>query len=1110
MTIVGCEGRHVGLPQHFHAAVFVRRLTESLLAGEGLAVESKWFELDAHCSNDEALRHVLECTIQAATEFLTEAPLLPSLARQRRLRMLGRDIRSWGDALLSGATSGAQAQTPRDLQPWTCAVQEFVEALGATAGSGRPGGGEGECDSSFSDRPDLREPGNAIAEDGAPSPRNRALQLGLVKPDAAQPLWRLAIAYFSALEACLRCNDPRRAGRPLATSTARMPPHCRETIKEVNNGVAALICPTSGSSVRTAAAASLGPLLQRLVLQVQAADPHLEIDGSASVRLSDAVRGTLKAADRLHARLIQRRSPAPFPAPVRHAGSVGAKLLPPAQASSDLAPFPAATGAATEVLPQAATATRAGAVALAPVSPTVPAAAAASLLQLASRSPMLAAGAPLGLQQDAQPPPAASVLSSPIPAKPATPTAPGWGSESFKSHAPATAHDDLVASAPPAAASDEVSAAEAIPELMLSSSATAAPPPLPPGSNSSVLPPSRVCDRPAPRHASAPHLRPGTSMVRTRSGCRGGDGDKHFDSSTSGTGHTVGSYASGSSTGSRDSGSAPPDRPYRMPTTPPRQRGTAAARAESLRVAEAVAKAVAAAAAVASAGRAQPPPMAVPFLFTPPPPSPPAPAARSLPHAPPTPMSGGGEPSGMEPPATNASVSSGGSVDYVADAAMVSISKSLPATPRKPGRVVLGAECWHTVDATPCFTIDLVGKADKGAAADSTAAAGEAWSNISVISTAATATSVMAEADAPSSGRSTAAEIAVRRGVDAKMRVGEAVQPQVGRNATPAGAPQGRGSHSPQGIRLAGTFDRLQDAVASIRQSSPRGERWGLPDDSGSCTFTPRPRRHAPDLPAHTETTKLAITPRGCGGSPPRVPAAASAASTRRGSSRGNSADTGTGVRSASARSSLSSNGTRRAPRSNIGPASNPPHDSSDLERRAQTQAPQLQQQQHLVPVPTPPPPLFGGVGVNSTGIGASLAALAAASAGGIIDGDVGTQLAAEGNAGETIAGEAIPVSQSGDRCTIFTPRSQGSARAQPSPRSVRGAAGIRVGRCGLAAAAAAVAAEAVAAGFGESALSVQAHCKSIPVNPSGPRRGFQRPRSARGRAAARLNGCPT
>jgi len=413
---------NAGLPQHIHAAFFVRRLAEGLAAGEGLLAAggssgcSKWSDVDAHCDGDEALRQVLEHISRAAREFLTEAPLMPMLVKWHRLRSLECDIGAHGATLLLRAAGEHGALSQADTLPWEQAVRVLIEALAIAAGEeetysdmldvgvgaggslaevvpattigdavarrpplwcavgpprtpvsaktggsptsggsvvgsspGSPlGGGEttpcgsspnsavcsstpvrrlGSRSSAAGDGGEVGSPGaGASSPPRAVSPPSPASPLfsgsaaaeGGSAEGAQPPLWRVALAYFSALHACLTCMESRRSGRPPAALTARLPPHCRETVREIGQRLLVLTRSVGSASARTAAAASLGILLRRLMMQVEAADGFLEAHGGARFELEVALERCVAAiveredaTDR--AELERRRAPPAAP-----------------------------------------------------------------------------------------------------------------------------------------------------------------------------------------------------------------------------------------------------------------------------------------------------------------------------------------------------------------------------------------------------------------------------------------------------------------------------------------------------------------------------------------------------------------------------------------------------------------------------------------------------------------------------------------------------------------------------------------------------------------------------------------------------------------------------
>lgn len=370
---------NAGLPQHIKATFFVRRLIESLRSGDGILMESKWSDVDEHCDGDEALRQVLVAITEAARAFLAEAPAMPALARLLRLRHIQEEIDSLSAALLpTGDLSDLSYAA--DVVPWGQAVRALIEALGAAGSEGSTHssfvseppawclGSDGEKQSGLATPPlavKIQSPPLATREAAAPivlagndctslgsstpttgsnapsgncvTPQASASSSPQVPPRGADldlmsaPIWRTAVTYFHALEACLRDADVRRVCRPPPALTARLPPHCRETVREIGIRVSALArsanAPPSSTAVttgiasaesaRTTAAAAMWVLLRRLMLQVEAADQCFEADNTGSKGGARAeLQAALERAATAAGELLSRRG---SPASVEHA-----------------------------------------------------------------------------------------------------------------------------------------------------------------------------------------------------------------------------------------------------------------------------------------------------------------------------------------------------------------------------------------------------------------------------------------------------------------------------------------------------------------------------------------------------------------------------------------------------------------------------------------------------------------------------------------------------------------------------------------------------------------------------------------------------------------------
>jgi len=287
---------NTGLPSHIRVAFFVRRLAEGLRAGDGSFADCRWSDVDAHCDGDENLRMVLEYILQAVHTFLSEALSMPEPSRRQRLRLLQEEIRSRGVALLKGA----------DAPPWGQAVRTLIEVLTTATckqstvvppGGSEPAAPSAEAVAASPGHPPPQWVTSPDKERSVPSdpaslstPPGTPMAGGGCRAEEDLPLWRMAAAYLLALEASVNnANDIRRASRPPSTLTARLPPHCCETVREIGSKLTMMNRGGASDAARAAAGAALNVLLRRLLVQVEAADIRLETDEGARAELHAAL-----------------------------------------------------------------------------------------------------------------------------------------------------------------------------------------------------------------------------------------------------------------------------------------------------------------------------------------------------------------------------------------------------------------------------------------------------------------------------------------------------------------------------------------------------------------------------------------------------------------------------------------------------------------------------------------------------------------------------------------------------------------------------------------------------------------------------------------------------
>jgi len=245
--------KNEGLPRLTSAAFFVQSLVTDLQCRERGIFDSKWVELDAHCAGDAELRTVLEKIVQSIKEFQGDRLKLPAPTREKQLGQLTKDLIAHGLPLLPAqeqiALLGSQGPCDGEIIRWREAIHKLVEALS------------------------LCSRRNGVAHDEPPSWLRCHASSAKVSQleDSNSDLCQIALAYVSAVEACLASQQPHRAGSPCG-ALGHLPPHCRETARGVQQALNVLISLQPCHTKRARAVLDLRHLLERLLAQVEAAD----------------------------------------------------------------------------------------------------------------------------------------------------------------------------------------------------------------------------------------------------------------------------------------------------------------------------------------------------------------------------------------------------------------------------------------------------------------------------------------------------------------------------------------------------------------------------------------------------------------------------------------------------------------------------------------------------------------------------------------------------------------------------------------------------------------------------------------------------------------------